>query len=189
MHRTTWRRSFIRRCTIPIIERAGLRRDVVRPGTLIPSDIRHGSKEGERREIRLFSALSGTRHELDNLGAHEQPSQTAMAINPTSASDIKYAVIGFSLEIMCGMIASRSFRARTLSPPGAACGRGFQAPAARRHVRACRLVTFTNRGSDGGTRATPRATGVGRRGVAMCDRRPIQKILTKKPAADFSARA
>jgi len=24
------------------------------------------------------------------------------------------------------MIASRSFRARTLSPPGAACGRGFQ---------------------------------------------------------------
>jgi hypothetical protein len=31
----------------------------------------------------------GARHELNDLGAHEQLSQIAMAINPTSASDIR----------------------------------------------------------------------------------------------------
>lgn len=54
---------------------------------------------------------------------------------------------------MCGMIARRSFQARTLSPSGAAYGRGFQAHAARRHVRACRLKILIVGGSDGGTRA------------------------------------
>jgi len=62
---------------------------VVRPGTLIPGDIRHGGAEGDGREIRLLAVAPGARHELNDFGAHEQPSQTAMAINPTSASDIR----------------------------------------------------------------------------------------------------
>src|ERR1700688_4653470 len=79
---------------------------------------------------------------------------------------------------MCGMIARRSFQAQTLSPPAAACGRGFQAHAARRRVRACRLTTLMIGGSDRGSLATP-VRGVGRRGIAMCGRRPIQKTHEK----------
>jgi len=67
----------------------GLGIDVVRPETLIPGDIRHSGTEGDGREIRLLAAASGAWHELNDLGAHEQPSQTATAINPTSASDIR----------------------------------------------------------------------------------------------------
>lgn len=85
----TWRRSFIRRCTILSIERAGLPRDVVRPGTLIPSDIRYRGAEGDGRKIRMLAVAAGARHELNDLGAHEQPSQIAMTISPTSASDIR----------------------------------------------------------------------------------------------------
>jgi len=65
---------------------------------LIRGDIRYGGAEGDGREIRRLAAVSGARHESNDLGAHEQPSHTAMAINPTSASDIKYAVIGSRLK-------------------------------------------------------------------------------------------
>src|SRR3979411_115645 len=37
--------------------------------------------------------------------------------------------------------------------------------------------------------AAPGSSAPGEWGVACCDCRPIQKILTKKPAADFPARA
>jgi hypothetical protein len=99
MHRTTWRRSFIRRCTILIIERTGLRGEVARPDTLIPGDIRDSGVEGNGRKIHMLAVASRARHELNVLGADQQPSHTAIAINPTSASDIRYAVIGFSLEM------------------------------------------------------------------------------------------
>jgi hypothetical protein len=33
------------------------------------------------------------RHETDNLGAHENPSHTAIATRPANASDIRYAVM------------------------------------------------------------------------------------------------
>jgi hypothetical protein len=64
--------------------------------------------------------------------AHEKPSHIAIAIRPTSASEIRYAVIGSSLlelGVRHDRKGQRSFRARTHIPQtgGAACGRGLHA--------------------------------------------------------------
>src|SRR5260370_36869743 len=71
---------------------------------------------------------------------------------------------------------------------GAACGRGLKVRAARRHVRACRLIGVQVEGSDDGAQTTlwRRAWEMWRRDV----RPPSDsKIPMKKPAADFSVRA
>jgi hypothetical protein len=41
----------------------------------------------------LFAAVVWTRDEPDDLAAHDNPSTTAMATRPISASDIRYAVM------------------------------------------------------------------------------------------------
>jgi len=67
----------------------GLQIDTARPGMLIRGDSWDGGAEGDHRKIRLLAVVSGPRHQLNDFGAHEHPSHTAMAINPTSASDIR----------------------------------------------------------------------------------------------------
>ena len=73
----------------------------------------------------------GPRNELDDFGAHESPSHTAIATRPANASEIRYAVIGSLSEMneMCGMIAWRDHFRREPYPwsYGAACGRGISA--------------------------------------------------------------
>jgi hypothetical protein len=56
----------------------------------------HRGAERDCREIGLFMIMPGARDELDDYGTHEGSSHTAIAIRPISASDIRYAVIGFS---------------------------------------------------------------------------------------------
>jgi hypothetical protein len=93
----------------------------------------------------VILVVSGAPDESNELVAHAHPSQTAMAISPTSASDIRYAVIGaLSLDKMCGIIAIGDHFGREPYPhTGAACGRGPSFHAARRHFRACRPITLT----------------------------------------------
>jgi hypothetical protein len=65
---------------------------------MVASDIVNGGTESDGRKIRLLLIVPGPRDELDDVGTHEGSSHTAIAIRPISASDIRYAVIGFSLE-------------------------------------------------------------------------------------------
>jgi hypothetical protein len=82
--------------------------DTVRPcifvgrrGGMTAGDIRNGGAKGDGRKIRLLIVISAKPDELNDLGAHEHPSHTAIAISPASASDIRYAVIGFSFGMKC----------------------------------------------------------------------------------------
>jgi hypothetical protein len=52
--------------------------------------------ESNCREIRRRVVASGPRDESNDFGAHEKSSEIAMTTRPTSASDIRYAVIGIS---------------------------------------------------------------------------------------------
>jgi hypothetical protein len=52
-----------------------------------------GAKRNCRR-IRLWVVALGTRYELNEVGVHEDSSDTAMTTRPTSASEIRQAVIG-----------------------------------------------------------------------------------------------
>jgi hypothetical protein len=75
---------------------------------------------------------------------YSNASHTAIARRPTSASEIRYAVISPSMKQRCGMIAARNhFPARTGIPrpegPRAAVA---SCHATRRHVRACRQNLF-----------------------------------------------
>jgi hypothetical protein len=45
------------------------------------------------RKIRWLAVMLRTANELNDFCTHENPSHTAMATSPTSASDIKYAVM------------------------------------------------------------------------------------------------
>jgi hypothetical protein len=45
--------------------------------------------------------MAGPWNELDDVGIHERSSHTAIAIRPASASEIRYAVIGFPSEMKC----------------------------------------------------------------------------------------
>ena len=74
-----------------------------------------------------------TRHESDDFRAHETPSHIAIAIRPTSASEIRYAVIGSSL-VELGVRHDRKGAAiisganpYPSKPNGAACGHGLRA--------------------------------------------------------------
>src|SRR5882762_1192056 len=72
---------------------------------LIGGEIVHCRAERDRWKIRLLAIGPGARDKPDDVDAHERSSQTAIAIRPTSASEIRYAVIGFfSVNEMCGMI-------------------------------------------------------------------------------------
>ena len=77
------------------------------------------------RKIRLRVFAFGTRYELNDVGVHDNSSDTAMTTRPTSASDIRQAVIGSLRKIeMCGMIAVQALIiwGANLIPSGAACG-------------------------------------------------------------------
>jgi hypothetical protein len=50
-------------------------------------------------KIRLLGSVPGVWDQLGDVGAHEGSSHSAIATRPTSASEIRYAVIGFSPEI------------------------------------------------------------------------------------------
>ena len=56
---------------------------------VIRNEARHDGKKRDNGKIRLRVVMWRARHELNDLGFHEHPSQTAMAINPTSASEIR----------------------------------------------------------------------------------------------------
>jgi hypothetical protein len=56
-------------------------------------------------KIGLLAPVIQARNELDDLRAHANASHAAMAIRPVSASDIKYAVIGFPSELTVRQIA------------------------------------------------------------------------------------
>ena len=68
-------------------------------------------------------ALRG-RNELNDFGAHENSSDTAMTTRPMSASDIRQAVIGVSPKEACGMVAVQvqTIWGANLIPLGTACG-------------------------------------------------------------------
>jgi hypothetical protein len=75
-------------------------------------------------KIRLRVITFGMRNELNDVDAHENSSDTAMTTRPTTASEIRQAVIGFSPKNeMCGMIAvCADHLGREPYPDGAACG-------------------------------------------------------------------
>jgi hypothetical protein len=70
-------------------------------------------------ETGLPASRLWTANQRDDLGAHDIASHIAMASRPAKARDIKQALmLAFwqrGIKI-CGMIARRSFQARTLSP-------------------------------------------------------------------------
>jgi hypothetical protein len=53
--------------------------------------------ERDRRKIGVLANTAGRPEEADDLTAHDRPSQTAIATRPASASDIRYAVMRYSL--------------------------------------------------------------------------------------------
>jgi hypothetical protein len=57
--------------------------------------VRDGA-ERDGRKVRLLGSVPGTRDKPDDVGAHDVSFQTAIATRPTSASEIRYAVIGFA---------------------------------------------------------------------------------------------
>ncbi|MBR1258238.1 hypothetical protein JQ634_31755 [Bradyrhizobium sp. AUGA SZCCT0240] len=92
---------------------------------------------------------------------------------------------------MCGMIAGvQSFRARTVSLLQGPLAAVASAPR-RTPARSRAPADDDFKGSDDGAPATRQATGVGSWELGRRDKRPPSdwKISTKKPAADFSARA
>ena len=83
-------------------------------------------------------------NELNDLCAHDNPSHTAIATRPASASEIRYAVMPGPLDRIqiCGMTAlMRSFQARTLSLQERPRADADPVRAARRRVRAHRLIS------------------------------------------------
>jgi hypothetical protein len=120
----------------------------------------------------LVAALVWRRDELNDLGTHESPSHTAIAIKPTRESDIRYAVMLTSLfrhqsNMRHDRVPGDHFRREPYpsrrDPHGGSLRRGrgrtwTSSHAACRHVRACRLI----KGSDGSSLATLRRRRVGR---------------------------
>ena len=148
--------------------------------------ILHRRMERNCREIRRRVVVaSGSRDELNDVGAHVNSSDTAMTTRPMSASEIRQVVIGISPKETCGMIAvcrRRSFGARTLSRRGPRAARDDSA-AAGRHVRACRPKYVRLKARTAARSRRP----AGALGVAapMCGRRPIRKIPKQKTRGGF----
>jgi hypothetical protein len=65
---------------------------------MIPSEIVHDGAERDGWKIRMLVVFRWARYKLDDVGTHSGSSHIAIAIRPINASDIRYAVIGFSLE-------------------------------------------------------------------------------------------
>jgi len=61
----------------------------------------------DRRKIRRLATAIGSRNKSNDVCAHDNPSQTAIATSPATASDIRYAVIRFLSQVnkMRGMTA------------------------------------------------------------------------------------
>jgi hypothetical protein len=76
------RNKFARRCVDMV------HRQIVRP--------RRRARRN-RRKIHFLAPAIEPRDEWNDLGAHERPSHTAIAIRPANASDIRYAVMLASL--------------------------------------------------------------------------------------------
>src|SRR5713226_2484689 len=53
--------------------------------------------ECDHGKFDLIAMMLRPQHEIDDLGAHENPSQTATATRPANANDIRYAVMLASL--------------------------------------------------------------------------------------------
>ena len=78
--------------------------------------------EGDGGKIGWPAMALRTADELNDFCAHENPSHTAIATRPASASEIKYAVMMASLprSMRCAHDRlARSFQVRSLSPKGA----------------------------------------------------------------------
>jgi hypothetical protein len=89
-------------------------------------DIRRSGAESNDRKIGVIFVVPGARDEPNDLVAHEHPSKTAMAISPTSASDIRYADIGLSPSLNVRHDRDWDHFGREPYPHmGAACGRGL----------------------------------------------------------------
>jgi hypothetical protein len=54
-------------------------------------------EERDGRKIGVLAIAAGRPDEADGLTTHDRPSQTAIATRPASASDIRYAVMRYSL--------------------------------------------------------------------------------------------
>src|SRR5258708_25805991 len=67
--------------------------------------VRCGRAEDDSRKIGLLALVPGARDEPDDLCTHANASHAAIAIMPTSASDIRYAVIDFPSELSVRQIA------------------------------------------------------------------------------------
>lgn len=73
----------------------------------------------------MYVVAFWTRDDFDDVGAHENSSDTAMMTRLMSANEIRQAVIGVSFKKeMCGMIAVQAqiIWGANLIPSGAACG-------------------------------------------------------------------
>lgn len=55
---------------------------------------------GRKSRFTMIVSGRGT-NRATPVGTHEATSHTVIAIRPISASEIRYAIIGFSLEIEC----------------------------------------------------------------------------------------
>ena len=118
--------------------------EIVRPGR---------RPKCNRGKIGWPAIAIGARDESNDLCAHENPSQTAIATTPANESDIKYAVTMAStcMNEMCGMIAFAIISGANPIPPsairmadrrGGAAGERGPGHAACRHVRACQLIEY-----------------------------------------------
>jgi hypothetical protein len=74
-------------------------------------------RASERISVMVLAICKSRFHEADDFGVHDKISATTIATRPSSASEIKYAVMRSPLELNARQIAegTRSFRARTLS--------------------------------------------------------------------------
>jgi len=143
----------------------------------------------------LVAALVWRRDELNDLGTHESPSHTAIAIKPTRESDIRYAVMLTSLfrhqsNMRHDRVPGDHFRREPYpsrrDPHGGSLRRGrgrtwTSSHAACRHVRACQPIKGLGRQLACGARATTRGEDVAPRRAAA--------VRFKKPATGFPARA
>ncbi len=141
----------------------------------------------------LVAALVWRRDELNDLGTHESPSHTAIAIKPTRESDIRYAVMLTSLfrhqsNMRHDRVPGDHFRREPYpsrrDPHGGSLRRGrgrtwTSSHAACRHVRACQPI----KGSDGSSLAA-----LGRRRVGRMWRRDVRLPSDSKSPRPVSRR-
>jgi hypothetical protein len=142
--------------------------------------ILHGKAENDRRKIRLRVVASGLQYELNNF-AHENSSDTAMTTRPTSASDIRQALISPKIKnVRHDRGAGADHFGREPYPVGAACGGDDprRGPTCSRMPANCVKARTTARSRRPGG-------GVGSFAASICGRRPIRNIPNKKARGGF----